>query len=284
MLDVEYSRTMGSSRLDDDGGEAEGHLVEHQQPGVARQRAGDCQHLLLAAGQQAGPAPERRRARGSARTRLLVGRGGAVEPEVLGHGQAEEEPPVVTARARCPSGPARSGDPGQVGARQPEPPRRRFSRPEMRARWWSCRRRWRRAARPPRRTHGQRKVADDRRAVVGDAHRVKLKVGGRRRCQAAPPAPDGAGVASVIRIPTAGKLVQHAGYSLRTLSAICKGRGKAPSDIGAAAKLPGPGCDQQTHDAIVTSIVDEPVDARPAAAFTWRSISSRFSRAERVAM
>ena len=43
--------------LHQDGGQAHGGLVQHQQPGVAHQRPADGQHLLLAAGEGAGDLP-----------------------------------------------------------------------------------------------------------------------------------------------------------------------------------------------------------------------------------
>src|SRR5262249_42205353 len=46
----------GEEALDDDGGEAEGELVEEKELGLAGQGAADCEHLLLAAGEEPGAA------------------------------------------------------------------------------------------------------------------------------------------------------------------------------------------------------------------------------------
>jgi hypothetical protein len=97
---------------DDHRGEAEAHLVEHQQPWLAGQGAGDREHLLLAARHQPGLAVLERAQRGE-----VVERGAgvaraalAVEPEVLGHGQPEEQPAI--------GGDVRDPEPGAGGRRQ----------------------------------------------------------------------------------------------------------------------------------------------------------------------
>jgi hypothetical protein len=100
---------------DDDRRQAERHLVRHQQPGRAGQRVGDREHLLLAARQQPGLPLLERPQRGEARERAVeVGRGDAVEPEVLGHGQPGEQPAVGRH--------VRDAHPGPRGRRRPSPP------------------------------------------------------------------------------------------------------------------------------------------------------------------
>jgi 3-oxoacyl-[acyl-carrier protein] reductase len=79
--------------LDDDGREPEAELVQQQQARAAGERAGDGQHLLLAAGQQPDR-PRLQRLQGREvleRLRRVERLAAVAQPEVLGDGQAEEQ-------------------------------------------------------------------------------------------------------------------------------------------------------------------------------------------------
>jgi hypothetical protein len=95
----------------DHRGEAEAHLVQHQQPGLAGQGPGDREHLLFAARHQPGLAVLERAQRGEVVERGVgvAGAALAVEPEVLGHGQPEKQPAV--------GGDVRDAEPGAGGRR-----------------------------------------------------------------------------------------------------------------------------------------------------------------------
>jgi hypothetical protein len=108
----------------DNRGQAEAHLVEHQQLRLAAERPRDGQHLLLAAGQQPGLASAQ-----LAQRREVVERGvhlglavQAVQPEVLGHCQAEEDPAVVRDVREAKPRPRGRGDPREVGTVQADCP------------------------------------------------------------------------------------------------------------------------------------------------------------------
>jgi hypothetical protein len=83
--------------LDDHRREAEAELVEQQQARLAHEGAPDGEHLLLAPGEQAdAPRAQRRQGR-----EVLVGALGVqalaavAEAEVLGDGEAEEQPAAL---------------------------------------------------------------------------------------------------------------------------------------------------------------------------------------------
>ena len=183
----------GQQPADDDRRQAEAHLVEHQQLRLAGERAGDREHLLLAARHQPGLAVLER-----AQRREVVERGVhvrrvplAVQPEVLGHGQPEEEPPVGRHVRDAEPGPRGRGDAGQVGAAELHRPGPVLEEPGDRPQ----RRRLPRAVGAEERdhlaaTHSERKVADDQSTVISDAELVQFEycVGARHRVQN-PPSP-----------------------------------------------------------------------------------------------
>ena len=128
--------------------------------------------------------------RGEVRERAVeVGRGDAVEPEVLGHRQPEEQPPVGRHVGDAHPRPRGRRDPGQVAARQlhgPGPVLQQAGDRAQRGRLAGpvgAEQRDHLAA-----THGERKIAHDRSAVVRDAQIVKIKYRfcGRHRCRNPP--------------------------------------------------------------------------------------------------
>jgi hypothetical protein len=106
---------------DDHRGEAEAHLVQHQQLRLAGERAGDREHLLLAARQQACPAVVERAQRGEVVERGVHGRRAAmaVKPEVLRHRQPEEQAAVRRHVRDAEPGPRGRCHARQVGAAEP---------------------------------------------------------------------------------------------------------------------------------------------------------------------
>jgi hypothetical protein len=85
----------GQQPLDDDRRQAEAELVEQQQLGAAQESTGDGQHLLLASGQQAGPAASQVAQGGKVLEGGLVIVGVPVETKVLGHREPEEDAAVL---------------------------------------------------------------------------------------------------------------------------------------------------------------------------------------------
>jgi hypothetical protein len=114
----------GQQPADDDRGEAEAHLIEHQQPRLAGEGPGNREHLLLAARHEAGLAvlerAQRREVveRGVQVRRVLL----AVKPEVLGHGQPEEQAAVGRHVRDAEPGPRGRRHTRQVGPAEPDRP------------------------------------------------------------------------------------------------------------------------------------------------------------------
>ena len=173
----------------DDGRQAEAHLVEHQQLRLAAERAGDSEHLLLAARQQPRlPAAQRAQRREVVERRVgLLNGPVAVKPEVLGHRQPEEDAAVVRHVRDAQPRPRGRRHPGQVGAVQPDRAASRLEQPGD----GPQRRGLARAVGAEQRhdlpgAHGQRQVAHDRRRpVVGDAQPIEFeyRVGARHYAQ-----------------------------------------------------------------------------------------------------
>jgi hypothetical protein len=191
----------------DNRGQAQAHLVEHQQLRPAAERPRDRQHLLLAAGQQPGLASAQ-----LAECREVTERGvhlglatQAVQPEVLGDRQAEEDPAVVRdvrETTPCPRG---RGHPREVGAVQPDRAAGRLQQSRYRpqrgglAGAVGTEERDDLAA-----ADGQRQVAHDRRTVIGHGQLVELKDG---------IAPRGRHLPTHLRRPPSGHPYRHAATS-----------------------------------------------------------------------
>ena len=158
----------------DHRGQAQAHLVEHEQPRPAAEHPREGEHLLLAAGQQARLAAAQRAQRREVTDRRV--QLGAVQPEVLGDGQAEEDAAVGRDVGHAQPGPRGRGDAREVLAGQPDHAAGRLQQPGYRPQ----RRGLAGAVGAEERddlagAHGQRQVAHDRRAVVADAQVVEFE-------------------------------------------------------------------------------------------------------------
>ena len=147
--------------------------------GVRAERAGDREHLLLAARQQAGlavAAASRSAGKWSNAASICAGGAEAVEPEVLGHGQPEEDAAVRRHVRDAEPGSRGRRHAGEVGAAEPDGSRRVLQQAGDRAQ----RGRLPRAVGAEQRhhlavPHGERQVAHDQRAVVAHAQPVELE-------------------------------------------------------------------------------------------------------------
>jgi hypothetical protein len=159
----------GQQALDDDRREAEAELVEQQQARAAHERAGDREHLLLAAGEQ----PHWAVAQLAEGREVLVGLLGVqplaavTEAEVLGHGQPEEQATALGDVGEPPAREALGRDAAGVGAGVEDPSAERVDDARDRPQG----RRLARAVGPQQRddlagADGEIEVANDRRAVV----------------------------------------------------------------------------------------------------------------------
>ena len=164
--------------LDDHRSEAEAELVEEQQPGLAGERAGDGEHLLLPARQQPGaPRPDvRERREVPVRDLGVEALSPVAEPEVLGHGQAEEEPATFRHVGDPEAGAAARRTAGEVVAVEQDAPAHRVDDPGDRPQG----RRLARAVGAEEgddlaRTDGQVEVAYHRRLVVAAREAVDLE-------------------------------------------------------------------------------------------------------------
>ena len=134
-------------------GEAEAELVEQQQPGMAGESPGDGEHLLLAAqGGARAPRPDVAQRRevpvGHLGVELLAS---VAETEVLGDGEAEEQPAALRYVDDSEAGPAARRPARQVLARQQDPPPSGARSRTRHAASSSSRRRWPRGGPRPRR-------------------------------------------------------------------------------------------------------------------------------------
>ena len=151
--------------VDDDRGQAQAHLVDHQQPGSAEHRPGDREHLLLAARQEAGWRSITSLSAGNHSSSCSMGSGfrrpasaGPSQSQVLGSGQVEEEAPVLGDVGDTPTSDLDHVGrvaPDDAGAAPLRPPRHgrpaAAGAPTWSTGWSSCRRRSPPAVRPPRR-------------------------------------------------------------------------------------------------------------------------------------
>jgi hypothetical protein len=164
---------------DDDRSQAEAHLVEHQQFRLAGQGAGDREHLLLAAREQPRlpllQLPQRRKMR--ERGVHLRRSTRAVEAEVLGHGQPEEDAAIVRDVRDAEERAGRRVDAVQVGVCQADRAGRRLQQAGYRPQGSGLPGPVRAEQRDhlPR-AHGEAQVPDDRRRPsVGDAQPVEFQ-------------------------------------------------------------------------------------------------------------
>jgi hypothetical protein len=173
----------------DHRGQTQAHLVEHEQLRPAAEGPRERQHLLFAAGQQAGLAPAQ-----LAQRREVVERGihlgladHAVQPEVLGHRQAEEDSAVVRDVRQAESRPRGRGDAREILAAQADRAAGGLQQPGNRPQRGGLAGAVGAEKRHDLATaHGQRQVAHDRRTVIGDAQPVEFENGIASGCHPPP--------------------------------------------------------------------------------------------------